>query len=131
MQHAQVAEGEIINVTTTLNESIAHDRAGPRAQDFCEFHLAAPPTAVKHAMQAFNHLDREIFEVELLAATDRCQLALIDSRGQGDIGRGSGAKYLGAEAFGNYRDIGDVVGVAVAGENEVGLGNDSGNFILR
>ena len=81
-------------------------------------------------MPAFDHLDREFFEVELFAAADRRQLALIDSRGHGNIDRGSRAKHPRAEALGNYRYIGDVVGVAVTGENEVGLGNDSGNFIV-
>lgn len=81
-------------------------------------------------MLTFNHLDGEIFEVELLTATDRCQLALIDSRAQGDIGRGSGADYVGPETFGDYRNIGDVVGVAVTGEDVVSLINGFGNFFF-
>jgi len=75
-------------------------------------------------MLAFDDLYGEIIEHQLLAAADGRKLLFGDAGGQRNICGRSGADDFGAEALGDERDIADMVGVAMAGEDVVGADDD-------
>jgi hypothetical protein len=74
----------------------------------------------EYAVLAINHLHREVFEIQFLAAANRRQLGFIDTGAQREIHCGSGAEDLGAGPLGDEWDVTDMIGVTVAGEDVVG-----------
>ena len=75
-------------------------------------------------MLAVNHLHREVFEIQFLAAANCRQLGFIDGGAQREIHSRSGSDHLGAEALRDERDITDMIGVTVAGEDIVGAADN-------
>jgi hypothetical protein len=93
---------------------------GERAGDFRGPGLPFLTIAGEYAVLAFNHLHREILEIQFLAAANGCQLGFIDTRAQQEIHSGSGAKDLGPEALGDKWDVTDMISVTMPGEDVVG-----------
>jgi len=119
VQNPELAEREIVEITATLDERVAFDRPRPWLQNFLRPGLAPAAAAIEYAMLAFDDLDRKILEIEFLAAADARQLRFIDSGGQSDIDCRSRSDDFRTEASGDERNVGDVIGMAMAGENEI------------
>ncbi len=122
VQQAEFTEGEVVKITSTLDEMFSENRTRQRAGDFRGPGLPFLTIAGEYAVLAFNHLHREVFEIQFLAAANGRQLGFIDTGAQREIHGGSGAEDLGPEALGDEWDVTDMISVTVAGEDVVGAG---------
>src|SRR5688572_5006856 len=96
-----------------------------RAGDFRGPGLPFLTIAGEYAVLAFNHLHREVFEIQFLAAANGRQLGFIDTGAQREIHSGSGAEDLGPKALGDEWDVTDMISVTVAGEDVVAAADNS------
>ena len=124
VQQPEFAEGKVIEITSALDEVFSKDRTGDRAGDFGGFGLPLLTIAGEYSVPAFDHVHREVFKVQSLAADNRRQPGFVYACAQQEIDSGFGADDLGPEAFGNEWDVTDMIGVTVAGEDVVGAANN-------
>ena len=71
-------------------------------------------------MHAFDDLNREFFEIEIFTAADGDELRLVHAASQRNIRRRPRADDFGTEFLGDERNVGDMIRVAVSGENIIG-----------
>ena len=124
VQQAKFAEGEIIEIASTLDEMSSENRTCRR---HCNFHglglpfLTAP---AQYTMLTLDNPHREVFEIQFFAACNSRQQRFVNACAQGDIYRRSRADDFGAKALGDKRDVTDMVGVAVAREDVIGAADN-------
>jgi len=68
VQDAVLTEREKIEVTSSLHESVSHDRSGRRLQDLFRLGLRPSSASRLHTMLALYDLDGKIVEIKLFAA---------------------------------------------------------------
>ena len=73
-QEPDFAERKVVEIASALNKTTSRNRPGPWLRDFLELRSSRSPATPHNAMFALDHLYGEVFEVQMLSATDGDQL---------------------------------------------------------